>query len=182
MIIGIDDEANDRCYSFSFSGIDLNTRWLLFYFYFFLFYFIFICFVFIIICLHRCYNAKLCLFISEFTDSIAHLCTDVMVLHSVILACTDVMVQGIICLFLTLEWIVISHPKGVAGCTFQCFCSMWIVHSDVYGLLYCSCHIVVFPAYYFKVLHRCYVGSVVLVFMYWWWVLLDVPCTFPQKF
>ena len=44
-----------------------------------------------------------------------------------------------------------------------------IVNSDVYDLLYCSCHVVVFPAYYFKVLHRFYVASAVLMFMYWGW-------------
>ena len=87
MIIDIDDEANNWCYSFPFSGTDVNTWYLLFYF-------IFICFAFIILCLHRCYNAKLCLFISEFIDSIAPFCTDIMVLGIVTLVCTDVMMQG----------------------------------------------------------------------------------------
>ena len=41
----------------------------------------------------------------------------------------------------------------------------------VHDLLYCSCHIVAFPAYYFKVFHRCCVTSVVLVFIYRWWCL-----------
>ena len=41
-----------------------------------------------------------------------------------------------------------------------------IVHPDVQGLLYCSCHIVALPDYYFEVYHRCYVASVVLVFIY----------------
>ena len=41
--------------------------------------------------------------------------------------------------------------------------------TDVYSLLYCSCHVVIFPAYYFKVLNRCYVASAVLMFMYWGW-------------
>ena len=42
-----------------------------------------------------------------------------------------------------------------------------IFHSDVNGLLYCSCHIVVFPAYYFKIFHRCYVASVTVLLCYW---------------
>ena len=150
MIIGIDEQANDWCYSFSFSGTDVNT-WL--FIILFLFYFVLFSssFVFIILCLHRCYNAKLCLFISEFTDSIApfvHICYGVgycdPCMHKWYCA-------GLLFVYFQLwNGLQYSLPKlwqvVLPNVSVQC----GIVHSDVYGLLYCSCHIVVFHAYYFQ--------------------------------
>ena len=83
--------------------------------------------------------------------------------------CTDVIVQGHYLFISALQWIVTTHPTGVAGVFPNVSVQCGIVNSDVYGLLYCSCHVVFFPAYYFKVLHRCHVASDVLVFMYWGW-------------
>ena len=116
-----------------FPGTDVNT-WLdvsyfiLFCFIFisftFVLYFIFISFI--ILCLHGCYNAELC---CSWLNSLILLCP---FMHRCYSAgfCFPYMhrcygARVIVCLFLTLEWSVIFHHKGVAGYTSQCFCSMW---------------------------------------------------------
>ena len=99
-----------------------------------------------------------------FISVICPLCTDVMVLDLMILVAQMLQCRIIIGLFSVLGWIVITHPIGVAGYISQYFCLLWDC-----SLLYCSCHIVIISAYYFKVLHRCYVASAVLVFMYGRW-------------
>ena len=141
---------------------------LLFYFIFFYFILFSFCFVFIILCLHRYYNAKLCLFISEFTDSIApfvHRCYGAGYCDPCMHRCYG---AGLLFVYFQL-WNGLQYPIPKVWQVVLPYVSVQcgIVHSDVYGLLYCSCHIVVFPAFYFKVFHRCYVASVVLVFMYW---------------
>ena len=55
-----------------------------------------------------------------------------------------------------------------------------IVHPDVHGLLYCSCHTVALHTFYFEVFHRCYVASVVLVFKYRWCCLQTFLISFSK--
>ena len=127
-------------------------------------------FVFIILCLHRCYNANYVyslvsslIFIAPFM----HRCCGAGHYNPYVHRC-----YGAGLLFVCFQlWNGLQYniPKvwHIVFPNVSVHCG--IVYSDVYGLLYCSCHIVVFPAYYFKVFHICYVASVALVFMYWRW-------------
>ena len=92
--------------------------------------------------------------------SLPHFCTDVVVLGIMTLLCTDVMVQGYY-LFIFSSRMDCNMPSNRCGRLYYPNVSVQcgIVYSDVNGLLYCSCHIVVFPAYYFKVFPQMLCGQ-----------------------